>query len=56
MPVLEHLSDVLTRCWRAALGAALPKRRFVVTCASEPQAYGPTITFWPEPPTGSDQA
>ena len=40
-----YLGQVLAQCWHHALHAAFPDKRFTVEYTSEPDDYGPTISF-----------
>lgn len=42
----EYLARVLMVCWKHALQEAFPDRQFEFSYATEPEEYGPTITFW----------
>jgi len=42
----EYLAQVLQVCWKHALMEAYPNRKFEFSYATEPDEYGPTITFW----------
>lgn len=42
---LEAAAKKIAASWRAALGERFPAKRFELTYASEPDAYGPTISF-----------
>lgn len=46
--VWEHIGQTLLASWRAAIHQAFPARRFAFDYATEPNEYGPTITFWQE--------
>jgi len=48
LPLLEYLAATLKRCWQAALREAFPGRRFIILYETEPEAYGPTLSFWQE--------
>lgn len=41
----DELARAIARCWSAALQARFPDRRFSVDVYSEPDDYGPTVTF-----------
>ena len=42
----EYLAQVLLVCWKHALQEKYPEREFEFSYATEPDEYGPTITFW----------
>jgi hypothetical protein len=42
---LEAVARRVAECWRVALGHRFPDRRFTVTFVTEPDSYGPTISF-----------
>lgn len=42
----EHVAQSLIGCWEGALRRAFPDRSFAFSYATEPDEYGPTITFW----------
>jgi len=44
--VWEYLGRALLACWRCALSTAYPSRAFAFDYGSEPEDYGPTISFW----------
>lgn len=44
--VWEHIGQALLHCWRAALRTQFPERAFGFSYATEPNVYGPTISFW----------
>jgi hypothetical protein len=41
----EYLAQVLMLCWKHALQEAFPGTACEFSYATEPEAYGPTITF-----------
>lgn len=43
--VWEYLGRTLLACWRCALAAAYPGRTFEFFYATEPDDYGPTLSF-----------
>lgn len=45
LPLLEDAGTRLAACWAAALATRYPGRRFSVEYSSEPDAYGPTVSF-----------
>ncbi len=45
LPVLERAAIRLREAWCAALAAAFPGRRFTVEYSTEPDQYGPTVSF-----------
>lgn len=49
--VAAYLASVLIRCWAAALREAFPDRDFEFSLATEPDDYGPTVTFWQREPS-----
>jgi hypothetical protein len=49
LEALEYLAQVLMRCWECNLRETFPNRRFVLAYATEPEEYGPTITFFQAP-------
>lgn len=46
--VWEHVGQTLFVSWQAAVHQAFPASRFTFGYATEPDEYGPTITFWQE--------
>lgn len=42
----DYLGRVLVICWRRALAEAFPDKRFTVEYATDPDDYGPTISFF----------
>ena len=42
----QYLGQVLLTCWSAALERAFPGRQFEFTYLTEPDEYGPTLSFW----------
>lgn len=42
----EYLAKILLQSWRAALAAQHPGVTFAFSYATEPDDYGPTISFW----------
>lgn len=44
----EHIGQTLLKCWSCALREAFPDRHFKFDYASEPEEYGPTLTFFQE--------
>jgi len=44
--VWEYLGRALPACWRCALSTVYPSRAFAFDYGSEPEDYGPTISFW----------
>ena len=48
LPALEDLAHRLMKCWQSALNECDSNRRFVFEFATEPDEYGPTITFFQE--------
>jgi hypothetical protein len=45
LPFLEHAATRLRDAWRAALAERFPGRRFTVEYDTEPDQYGPTVSF-----------
>jgi hypothetical protein len=45
LSVLEQAAVRLQAAWTAALNSAYPDRRFTVEYSTEPDQYGPTISF-----------
>ena len=45
LPALEEAGRRLAAAWTAALAARFPDRRFTVEFATEPDEYGPTVSF-----------
>ena len=45
LPVLERAAIRLREAWCAALAGAFPGRRFTVEYSTEPDQYGPTVSF-----------
>jgi hypothetical protein len=45
LPKLERAAIRVRDAWSAALAAKFPDRRFTVEYATEPDQYGPTISF-----------
>ena len=50
LPELEELARTLLKCWECALKEAFPDKRFRFDFATEPDEYGPTITFFQDVP------
>lgn len=50
LPVLERAAERIAETWRLALADQHPDRTVVVTVASEPDEYGPTISCAQTPP------
>ena len=50
LEVYEHLGEVLVECWTCALKTKFPDLEFTVDYATEPEEYGPTITFYQSKP------
>jgi hypothetical protein len=50
LPELEELARTLLKCWECALKEAFPNKRFTFDFATEPDEYGPAITFFQEIP------
>jgi hypothetical protein len=46
LAVHEFVGQVLRRTWACALDSTFPSRRFEFSYRSEPEALGPTLTFW----------
>ncbi len=46
LKVYEYLALTLQQSWRAALQMQFPEVKFDVTFATEPDDYGPTVTFY----------
>ncbi len=46
----EYLGEVLVECWTCALKTKFPNLEFTVDYATEPEEYGPTITFYQSKP------
>lgn len=46
LAVYEQVGRVLFRCWRARVQAAFPNRTFTFEYATEPDEYGPTVSFF----------
>jgi hypothetical protein len=46
LTLYERVGQVVRACWRCRLREAFPARSFVVDYATEPEEYGPTVTFW----------
>lgn len=44
LPLLEAAAERIAEAWRLALADQLPDRELVVTVATEPDEYGPTVT------------
>lgn len=49
----EYIAELLLEMWKAALHQQYPKVVFCFEYATEPDAYGPTITFWHTDDLGS---
>lgn len=45
-PALEELGQLMRHTFTAALLDAFPRRQFEVSYSTEPDEYGPTVTFW----------
>jgi hypothetical protein len=46
LAVYEQVGQTLLRCWTARVQTAFPARTFAFRYATEPDEYGPTITFF----------
>jgi hypothetical protein len=46
LELLEYLAQVLLKCWAYALNEQFPDKYFEFTYASEPEEYGPVISFF----------
>ncbi|HMA35512.1 MAG TPA: hypothetical protein VKY74_13665 [Chloroflexia bacterium] len=46
LELFEYLAQVLMRCWKYALADIFPDKQFTFEYKTEPDAYGPTITFY----------
>ena len=44
--VFETIGKTFQLTWTCALADAFPNRTFTISYAVEPEAYGPTLTFW----------
>lgn len=44
----EHIGRTLLKCWSCALRETFPDKHFQFDYATEPEEYGPTITFFQE--------
>ena len=42
----EYIAKFVLRSWRAALNEQYPDVQFEFDYQTEPDAYGPTISFW----------
>jgi hypothetical protein len=51
--VFETIGKTLQKTWACALSDAFPNRTFTFSFATEPDAYGPTLTFCELPPSNS---
>lgn len=49
LEIAEYVGRVLQRSWECALRNAFPERSFVVEFWTEPDEYGPTVTFYQSP-------
>jgi hypothetical protein len=49
LELYEYLARVLLQCWRQTVEAQFPDRTFVFELTSEPEDYGPTLTFYQQP-------
>ncbi len=46
--VFEIIGQTLLKCWLHALREAFPDKQFKFTYATEPEEYGPTLSFYTE--------
>ncbi len=46
---LEAVAMLMKQSWAARLAIAFPGRTFIVTFATEPEEYGPTVSFNQDP-------
>jgi hypothetical protein len=44
----EYLAQTLVVCWKHALQETFPDKKFAFSYATDPDEYGPTISFWQE--------
>jgi hypothetical protein len=45
LPRLEAVAERIAAAWNSALTRTFPDRVFIVSYETEPDAYGPTVTF-----------
>lgn len=45
LPRLERVAQRISEAWTSALARGFPAREFIVRNETEPDAYGPTVTF-----------
>lgn len=45
MARLEGVAERIAEAWASALARRFPAREFLIRCETEPDAYGPTVTF-----------
>jgi hypothetical protein len=55
LPTLERTALRIQASWRVALIHEFPDRTFEVTYATEPDEYGPTVSFHQPPPSDSQR-
>jgi len=46
--LLENLGQILLKCWGCALRELFPDKQFHFQYSTEPEEYGPTISFYHE--------
>lgn len=46
--IYEVIGTTMKKCWRCALSEAFPQKKFKITYGTEPDEYGPTLTFYQE--------
>jgi hypothetical protein len=50
LPLLERAAQRIRSSWQVALAHGFPDRSFEITYATEPDEYGPTVSFYQPAP------
>lgn len=46
--IYETIATAMMKCWKCALSEAFPGKKFKIEYETEPEEYGPTLTFFQE--------